>query len=110
MRNLELKKEAEQVAAKLDGQVFVVIRSASDGGALRNVTTSTNDAAIALSVISLAHNLNMRVIAEGVETREQVAFLTEHGCDEMQGYFFSRPLTAAAFTTLLKDGRNLHAT
>jgi hypothetical protein len=47
---------------------------------------------IALSVISLAHNLNMRVIAEGVETREQVAFLSAHGCDEMQGYFFSCPV------------------
>lgn len=47
---------------------------------------------IALSVISLAHNLNMRVIAEGVETREQVAFLSAHGCDEMQRYFFSCPV------------------
>ena len=72
-----------------------------------DVATSTNDAAIALSVISLAHNLNMRVIAEGVETGEQVAFLSEHGCDEMQGYFFSRPLDAGAFTTLLREKRNL---
>ncbi|MYM98167.1 two-component system response regulator [Duganella vulcania] len=72
-----------------------------------DVTTNANDAAIALSVISLAHNLNMRVIAEGVETREQVRFLTERGCDEMQGYFFSRPLNGEAFTALLREHRNL---
>ncbi|CDG83510.1 two-component system response regulator [Janthinobacterium agaricidamnosum] len=74
-----------------------------------DVTTSTSDAAIALSVISLAHNLNMRVIAEGVETRAQVAFLAEHGCDEMQGYYFSRPLEAVAFTELLREQKNLYA-
>jgi diguanylate cyclase (GGDEF)-like protein/PAS domain S-box-containing protein len=72
-----------------------------------DVTTNANDAAIALSVISLAHNLNMRVIAEGVETREQVQFLTERGCDEMQGYYFSRPIGAEAFTALLREQRNL---
>ncbi|MES2741545.1 MAG: EAL domain-containing protein [Pseudomonadota bacterium] len=72
-----------------------------------DVTTSGHDAAIALSVISLAHNLNLRVIAEGVETREQMAFLAEHGCDEMQGYFFSRPLSALGFTNLLREKKNL---
>ncbi len=72
-----------------------------------DVTTSANDAAIALSVISLAHNLNMRVIAEGVETRDQVRFLTERGCDEMQGYYFSPPLNGPAFTALLRERRNL---
>ncbi|WP_377705702.1 EAL domain-containing protein [Pseudoduganella sp. UC29_71] len=72
-----------------------------------DVTTKASDAAIALSVISLAHNLNMRVIAEGVETREQVEFLAAHGCDEMQGYYFSRPLAAGAYTTLLREKRLL---
>jgi len=72
-----------------------------------DVTTNSADAAIALSVISLAHNLNMRVIAEGVETREQVQFLTERGCDEMQGYYFSRPVNAESFTALLRERRNL---
>ncbi|MRW88701.1 EAL domain-containing protein [Duganella sp. FT80W] len=72
-----------------------------------DVTTNSADAAIALSVISLAHNLNMRVIAEGVETREQVRFLTDRGCDEMQGYYFSRPLNADGFTALLRERRNL---
>ncbi|MYN09280.1 EAL domain-containing response regulator [Pseudoduganella aquatica] len=72
-----------------------------------DVTSKASDAAIALSVISLAHNLNMRVIAEGVETREQVEFLAAHGCDEMQGYYFSRPLAAGAYTTLLREKRML---
>ncbi|SHN41832.1 PAS domain S-box-containing protein/diguanylate cyclase (GGDEF) domain-containing protein [Duganella sacchari] len=72
-----------------------------------DVTTNSADSAIALSVISLAHNLNMRVIAEGVETREQVQFLAEHGCDEMQGYYFSRPLNAEGFSALLRERRNL---
>ncbi|MYM67806.1 EAL domain-containing protein [Pseudoduganella sp. FT55W] len=72
-----------------------------------DVTTNSADAAIALSVISLAHNLNMRVIAEGVETREQVQFLSERGCDEMQGYYFSRPVNAEGFTALLRERRNL---
>ncbi|NRR29663.1 EAL domain-containing protein [Oxalobacteraceae bacterium] len=72
-----------------------------------DVTTNANDAAIALSVISLAHNLNMRVIAEGVETRAQVDFLAERGCDEMQGYYFSRPVNAEAFGALLRERRNL---
>ncbi|MBA5690521.1 GGDEF/EAL domain-containing response regulator [Rugamonas apoptosis] len=70
-----------------------------------DVTTNANDAAIALSVISLAHNLNLRVIAEGVETREQVDFLAQRGCDEMQGYYFSRPVGADAFTVLLREKR-----
>lgn len=70
-----------------------------------DVATSDSDAAIALSVISLAHNLNMRVIAEGVETQEQMAFLRTHGCDEMQGYLFSPAVPAAAYATLLRDMR-----
>jgi len=72
-----------------------------------DITTKASDAAIALSVVSLAHNLGMRVIAEGVETREQAAFLKQHGCDEMQGYFYSRPLPAGEFTTLLREKRTL---
>ncbi|MBY0556440.1 MAG: EAL domain-containing protein [Burkholderiaceae bacterium] len=72
-----------------------------------DVTTNPADAAIALSVVSLAHNLNMRVIAEGVETREQMEFLTHHGCDEMQGYYFSRPVDVRAFTALLRERRCL---
>jgi diguanylate cyclase (GGDEF)-like protein len=73
-----------------------------------DVTDNPADAAIALSVVSLGHNLNMKVIAEGVETRAQLDFLREHGCDEMQGYYFSRPVAAEAFTRLLGDQPNLY--
>jgi diguanylate cyclase (GGDEF)-like protein/PAS domain S-box-containing protein len=72
-----------------------------------DVAHAASDAAIALSVISLAHNLNMRVVAEGVETPEQARFLASHGCDAMQGYLYSRPLAASDFTTLLRYPRCL---
>ena len=55
------------------------------------------DAQIALGVIALAHSLKLKVIAEGVETIGQMAFLREHACDRLQGYLFSRPMPAANF-------------
>lgn len=68
---------------------------------IRHVTTNQDDAAIVLAIINLAHGLHLKVTAEGVETAAQVAFLQHHGCDQMQGYYFSEPLTAAAATHLL---------
>lgn len=62
-----------------------------DGSFVRDITTNSDDAAIANAIIGLAHNLKLRVIAECVETREQLAFLVEHDCDEVQGYLFSPP-------------------
>jgi diguanylate cyclase (GGDEF)-like protein/PAS domain S-box-containing protein len=59
---------------------------------VREVVTNPQDAAIARTIIELAHSLNLHVIAEGVETREQLAILAEHHCDQVQGYLFSRPL------------------
>jgi len=61
------------------------------------------DAPIVASIIALAHNLQLSVIAEGVETAEQLAYLRRHGCDEMQGYYFSRPLPADAFEQVLRQ-------
>lgn len=60
-------------------------------------------ALIASAIISLAHGLGLQVVAEGVENPEQLAFLRQHGCDEYQGYLFSKPVFAPEFTALLRD-------
>ena len=59
-------------------------------------------AAICHAIISMAQSLNLTVIAEGVENREQLDYLTRHACDEIQGYFFSKPLPAAEFEAMLR--------
>jgi len=64
-----------------------------DGSFVRDITTSGPDAGIiAKAIISLGHSLRLKVIGEGVESEEQRKFLKAHGCDEMQGYLFSRPV------------------
>jgi diguanylate cyclase (GGDEF)-like protein/PAS domain S-box-containing protein len=73
-----------------------------DQSFVRDITVDADDAAIVLSIISLAHNLRLKVVAEGVETAEQLAYLREHGCDQVQGFYFSEPLPAAELQTLLK--------
>lgn len=74
---------------------------------VREVTTDPESAAIARSIIAMGHNLNLRVIAEGVETAGQLAYLRSHGCDEMQGFFFSWALPAEEFELLLREDRRL---
>ena len=78
-----------------------------DRSFIRGVTTDPEDTAITATVISLAHELHLQVTAEGVETAEQLAFLRERGCDEAQGFYFSRPLPAHEFVRLLDGTRNL---
>ncbi len=68
------------------------------------ITTADSDASIVTAVISMARSLNLRVVAEGVETLAQSTFLRSHECDEAQGYYFSRPVPSDRFTTLLVDG------
>ncbi|CAN7691260.1 EAL domain-containing protein [Pseudoduganella sp. LjRoot289] len=68
---------------------------------VRDLTVDPDDAAIVITIIALAANLKLEVISEGVETAEQMAFLRQHGCRQMQGYHFSRPVPAAAFETVL---------
>jgi EAL domain-containing protein (putative c-di-GMP-specific phosphodiesterase class I) len=68
-------------------------------------TKGGRDATIAQAIISLAHGLELRVLAEGVETGEQLEFLKIHGCDECQGYLFAKPQPAAALTSALASGR-----
>lgn len=68
---------------------------------IRDVTTNIDDASIAVAIINMAHSLRLKVIAEGVETREQLDFLRVHGCDEVQGYLLSKPLPPAEITARL---------
>jgi diguanylate cyclase (GGDEF)-like protein len=65
-----------------------------------DATTDPDDAAIVMAIITLAHNLRLKVVAEGVETEEQLRFLQLLRCDEIQGYFFSKPLPADALVSL----------
>lgn len=67
---------------------------------ISNIPNDPDDAAIALAIISLARNLGLEVVAEGVETEAQLRFLAAHRCDYLQGYFFSRPLDADAYGRL----------
>nr|WP_314526750.1 EAL domain-containing response regulator [uncultured Pseudomonas sp.] len=70
---------------------------------IREVTSNPQDAAITRTIIELAHSLNLRVVAEGVETQAQLAFLKVAGCDQIQGYLFSRPLPVATLERLLLE-------
>ncbi|MES2298836.1 MAG: EAL domain-containing protein [Pseudomonadota bacterium] len=76
-----------------------------DQSFVKDLTVDADDAAIVLSIISLAHSLRLKVVAEGVETTEQLAFLRAHGCDQMQGFLFSRALDVDAFAQLVRAMR-----
>lgn len=78
-----------------------------DRSFVADITQSEESLAIDQAVIAMAHRLNLRVVAEGVETEKQVAFLSINRCDEMQGYHFSRPLPAGACAELLLRGDRL---
>jgi diguanylate cyclase (GGDEF)-like protein/PAS domain S-box-containing protein len=75
---------------------------------VREVTSDPGSAAIAKTIIAMAHNLNLRVIAEGIETKAQLSYLRDHGCDEMQGFYFSRPIPAAEIEQLLREEQGLN--
>jgi EAL domain-containing protein (putative c-di-GMP-specific phosphodiesterase class I) len=74
-----------------------------DRAFVSDVTTNPGDAAITVAIVNLAHSLGMKVVAEGVETEEQLAFLHLHHCDEIQGYLFSPPLPVAEAELLLTN-------
>lgn len=80
---------------------FPVGRLKIDRSFVKDLPEDGDDAAIARAVISLARTLQLRVIAEGVETREQMDFLREAGCDEIQGYYLSRPIDARGLQAIL---------
>ena len=78
-----------------------------DKSFIRDITTDPDDAAITAAIINLAHDLNLKVVAEGVETEGQLAYLRGKACDEAQGYYFSYPLPSNEFTRLLERGGSL---
>ncbi len=86
---------------------FPVDRLKIDQSFVRDLGTNADDVAIAQAIITLGHTLNLHVIAEGVETPEQLAFLRNHHCDEMQGYLFGKPMPANEFGKMLESGRTL---
>ena len=83
---------------------FTVDRLKIDQSFVRDLLTNENNVKITRAIIAMAHSLNLSVLAEGVETEPQLARLREEGCDEVQGYLFSRPVCAADFESLLRGG------
>jgi diguanylate cyclase (GGDEF)-like protein/PAS domain S-box-containing protein len=80
-----------------------------DRSFVQEMVSNSDDAIVVSAVISMGKNLKHRIIAEGIETREQLTFLQAHGCDEGQGYYFSRPVVAQQFATLLAAGDRVAA-
>jgi EAL domain-containing protein (putative c-di-GMP-specific phosphodiesterase class I) len=78
-----------------------------DQSFVRDIGVDADDAAIITAIIGMARNLKLSAVAEGVETAAQCAFLREQGCDGIQGYYFSKPISASEFADLLRSGRTL---
>jgi EAL domain-containing protein (putative c-di-GMP-specific phosphodiesterase class I) len=75
-----------------------------DQSFVREITASEGDSSVVTAVLNMAQSLNLRVVAEGVETPEELEFLQRHRCDEAQGFYFSPPLPAPEFQRLLRNG------
>jgi diguanylate cyclase (GGDEF)-like protein len=86
---------------------FPVGRLKIDQSFMRDIPADEDDQAIAMAIIALGHQLKLKVIAEGVETEQQLAFLRDNDCDEMQGYYFSRPVTAGEIEKLFQAPEQL---
>ena len=84
---------------------FPVTTLKIDRSFVTDVVTNSADAGIVRAVVAMAHGLKLNVIAEGVETKEQFAYLRENGCDALQGYWFSKPLTVSGVEVLLAEER-----
>jgi diguanylate cyclase (GGDEF)-like protein/PAS domain S-box-containing protein len=85
-------------------QKFPVDSLKIDQAFVRQISMAGDNKHIVTAIISMAKGLKLRVVAEGVETLEELSFLRTHQCDEAQGYYFSRPVPAAAFAKLLQEG------
>jgi EAL domain-containing protein (putative c-di-GMP-specific phosphodiesterase class I) len=78
-----------------------------DRSFINDISTDADDATLTRAIIHLAQNLRLKVVAEGVETEDQLSFLKSNGCDEMQGYLFARPTDAEECGRMLREGRRL---
>jgi CheY-like chemotaxis protein len=78
-----------------------------DRSFISGIVTDPDSATIATSIIALAHRMRLRVVAEGVETEAQLGYLRQNGCDEMQGFFFSKAVPAGELAALLREGKAL---
>jgi EAL domain-containing protein (putative c-di-GMP-specific phosphodiesterase class I) len=74
-----------------------------DRSFIRNIPKDAEDMAITEAIIAMGKTLSLTVVAEGVGTEEQMKFLKEHSCDEMQGYYFSKPIMPEQFAALLRE-------
>ena len=84
---------------------FPIHKLKIDQSFVRDITNNPDAAAIATAIISMGRSMKLRVIAEGVETAEQLAFLSSKECDELQGFHIGRPMEADRFSALLRDGK-----
>ena len=82
---------------------FKVYKLKIDQSFVRDINTDPEDKAIVSAVISMARSLGLQTIAEGVETKEQISYLREQGCNEVQGYFYSKPVTAEQFEQFMRN-------
>lgn len=78
-----------------------------DRSFVTDIPGDRNDKALVQAIIGIAHNLGLKVIAEGIETRDQLDFMLTQDCDEIQGFYFSKPLPVDGITQLLREGRRL---
>ena len=78
-----------------------------DKSFIDNVPNDAEASEIVKTILSLASNLKLNTVAEGVETKEQLALLYDQGCKEMQGFWFSKPLPASEMRSLIKEGKEL---
>jgi len=86
-------------------QRFPLDRLKIDRSFVQDITTNSADAEMIISIIALGHSMKLQVLAEGVETKEQLIYLQEQGCDEVQGFYFSRPIPANELEKLLSSTR-----